>query len=180
MMVSDDRARVTAHWTPAQAAVIKAAAQDPQVERIFVNAAIKKALCATPAATALAEQGAAYWGHDYHFHVRIACPAGESGCKPQAPPPAGDGCGKELDYWLSDAVLHPKPPQDAAEAEAPADHGRSSGRLPAGAGGALTAPGAMQCCPCRSWTGSSPTGARKRLEVTNTMWTATSQHNSRS
>jgi penicillin-insensitive murein endopeptidase len=23
--------------------------------------------------------------------------------------PAGDGCGKDLDWWFSDAVLHPKP-----------------------------------------------------------------------
>ena len=34
-----------------------------------------------------------------------------SGCTPQAPPPGDDGCGKELDYWFSDAVLHPKPPK---------------------------------------------------------------------
>ena len=40
-------------------AVIKAAAQDPQVERIFVNAAIKKALCREAGATALAVEGAA-------------------------------------------------------------------------------------------------------------------------
>src|SRR6516165_2614174 len=32
-------------WTPAHVAVIRAAAEDPEVERIFVNAAIKKALC---------------------------------------------------------------------------------------------------------------------------------------
>src|SRR6187399_1957311 len=32
-------------WTPGHVAVIKAAAQEPAVERIFVNAAIKKALC---------------------------------------------------------------------------------------------------------------------------------------
>jgi len=32
-------------WTPAHTEIIKAAAKDPIVERIFVNAAIKKALC---------------------------------------------------------------------------------------------------------------------------------------
>jgi penicillin-insensitive murein endopeptidase len=26
--------------------------------------------------------------------------------------PVGDGCGKELDWWFSDAVLHPKPPPE--------------------------------------------------------------------
>ena len=50
-----------------------------------------------------------YWGHDYHFHVRIRCPPGQANCKPQDPVPAGDGCGKELDWWFKDAVLHPKP-----------------------------------------------------------------------
>ena len=32
-------------WTPAHAALIRAAAEDPKVQRVFVNAAIKKALC---------------------------------------------------------------------------------------------------------------------------------------
>ena len=30
-------------------------------------------------------------------------------CKAQDPVPAGDGCGKELDHWFSEAILHPKP-----------------------------------------------------------------------
>ena len=51
-----------------------------------------------------------YWGHDYHFHIRMRCPADSPDCKPQEPVPAGDGCGKELDWWFTDAVLHPKPP----------------------------------------------------------------------
>ena len=52
-----------------------------------------------------------YYGHDYHFHVRIKCPAGSDNCEAQQEPAAGDGCGKELDWWFSDAVLHPKPPK---------------------------------------------------------------------
>jgi penicillin-insensitive murein DD-endopeptidase len=44
-MVAEDGLSVdSAHWTPAQAAIIKATAEEPEVERIFVNAAIKKAL----------------------------------------------------------------------------------------------------------------------------------------
>jgi penicillin-insensitive murein DD-endopeptidase len=97
-------------WTPRHAAVIKAAAQDPQVERIFVNAAIKKALCRTAGTDrAWLSKIRPYWGHDYHFHVRLSCPADSADCKPQPPPPPGDGCGKELDWWFTDAVLHPKP-----------------------------------------------------------------------
>src|SRR5712691_2426370 len=46
MVVAEDRKDVDPKvWTPAHVAVIKAAAQDPNVARIFVNAAIKKALC---------------------------------------------------------------------------------------------------------------------------------------
>src|ERR1700736_4985613 len=46
MVVADSRLDVDPKvWTPAHVEVIKAAAQDPEVERIFVNAAIKKALC---------------------------------------------------------------------------------------------------------------------------------------
>jgi penicillin-insensitive murein endopeptidase len=112
MMVARDRKDVEPTvWTPAHAAIIKAAAEDQQVERIFANAAIKKALCrdAGMDRTWLSKVRP-YWQHDYHFHIRSKCPAGNTECKPQDPVPAGDGCGKELDWWFTDAVLHPKPP----------------------------------------------------------------------
>ncbi|MEJ2118078.1 MAG: penicillin-insensitive murein endopeptidase, partial [Alphaproteobacteria bacterium] len=41
-----------------------------------------------------------YWGHFYHFHVRLRCPPGMSGCKNQPPVQSGDGCGKDLVKWL--------------------------------------------------------------------------------
>jgi penicillin-insensitive murein endopeptidase len=98
-------------WTPAHLAVIKAAATEPNVERIFVNAAIKKAICreATGDRTWL-EKVRPMWGHNYHFHVRIGCPSGDAACKPQDPTPEGDGCGSALDWWFRDAVFNPKPP----------------------------------------------------------------------
>src|SRR5258708_23548157 len=59
-------------WTPGHTAVIKAAARDPHVERIFVNAAIKKALCRdTDPDRSWMNKVRPYWGHDYHFHVRL-------------------------------------------------------------------------------------------------------------
>src|SRR5262249_36514390 len=46
MTVAADRKDVDPHvWTRGHTEVIRAAAEDPMVERIFVNAAIKKALC---------------------------------------------------------------------------------------------------------------------------------------
>jgi len=51
------------------------------------------------------------YGHDYHFHIRITCPAGSRECESQPAPPGGDGCRPaDLAYWFKDSVLHPKPP----------------------------------------------------------------------
>lgn len=110
MMVRPDRLDVSRNWTPGQMGLVRAAAQDPAVERIFVNAAIKKAMCrdATGDRSWLGKVRPIY-GHDYHFHIRITCPRGSPSCTPQKPPNGDEGCGKELDYWFSDAVLHPKP-----------------------------------------------------------------------
>jgi len=108
-MVSDDGLSVDpAHWTPRQAGVIKAAAEEPEVERIFVNPAIKKALCESAPGARWMTKVRPYWGHNYHFHVRIACPAGETSCQAQEPVPPGDGCDESLAWWFTDEVLHPR------------------------------------------------------------------------
>ena len=113
MMVRKDRLDIDpATWTPSHLPVIRAAAQEPSVERIFVNAAIKKALCreAKGDRSWLSKVRPMY-GHDYHFHIRIKCPAGAADCESQPPPTASEGCAAgDLAYWFSDAVLHPKPP----------------------------------------------------------------------
>ncbi|ODN70503.1 penicillin-insensitive murein endopeptidase [Methylobrevis pamukkalensis] len=91
-------------FTPVHAALIRASAKDRAVARIFVNPAIKKALCEGAGRDrAWLSKVRPWYGHDYHFHIRIDCPRGSSGCKDQAAPPPGDGCGKELAWWLSDA-----------------------------------------------------------------------------
>ncbi|HYN39532.1 MAG TPA: penicillin-insensitive murein endopeptidase [Rhodospirillales bacterium] len=113
MMVRQDRLDIDPRaWTPSHLPVIRAAAQEPSVERIFVNAAIKKALCREAKGDRgwLAKVRPMY-GHDYHFHIRIKCPAGSTGCESQPAPTESEGCNAaDLAYWFSDAVLHPKPP----------------------------------------------------------------------
>lgn len=113
MIVRKDRLDVDKSvWTPSLVAVIKAAASDPEVERVLVNAAIKKALCRDAGKDrAWLQKVRPYWGHDYHMHVRISCQPGSPECRPQDAVVPGDGCGKALDWWFSDAVLHPKPPK---------------------------------------------------------------------
>jgi penicillin-insensitive murein DD-endopeptidase len=111
MVVAEDRKDVDPNiWTPAHLNVIKTAAKDPQIARIFVNAAIKKALCRDAGNDRhWLNKVQPWWGHDYHFHVRLNCPADDKECKPQPARPADDGCGKELDHWFTDAILHPRP-----------------------------------------------------------------------
>ena len=97
-------------WTSRHRLLLEAVAREPLVERVFVNPAIKRALC---------QEGGQerswmgkirpWWGHDYHFHVRLSCPSGSPQCRRQAPPPRGDGCGKELDWWFSEEARHPRP-----------------------------------------------------------------------
>jgi len=108
MVRPDGLAVDTAHWSERQAGIIKAAAEEPEVERIFVNAAIKKALCEKHAGEAWMNKVRAYWGHNYHFHIRIRCPEGENACQSQDPVPPGDGCDKSLNWWFTDEALHPK------------------------------------------------------------------------
>jgi penicillin-insensitive murein DD-endopeptidase len=109
MIVAADRKDVDPKvWTPAHVALTKAAATDPLVNRIFVNPAIKKALCRDAGDDRAWLSKVQPWlGHDWHFHVRLNCPPDSPACEPQAPRPDGDGCHnvKEMDRWPSNIVL---------------------------------------------------------------------------
>ncbi len=97
-------------WTPQHTALIRAAASERGVARIFVNPAIKKALCREAGQDReWLSKVRPTWGHNYHFHIRLACPTGDATCSDQDPPPSGDGCGAELANWFTPQMLHPKP-----------------------------------------------------------------------
>lgn len=102
-------------WTDAHRNIIKLAAQDPGIVRIFVNPAIKVALCRNPGGDrSWLSKVRPMWSHNYHFHIRMACPAGDAACQDQDPPPDGDGCGAELQDWLKrqhKALFGPKKPR---------------------------------------------------------------------
>jgi penicillin-insensitive murein endopeptidase len=99
-------------WTNAHARLIKRAASYPQVARIFVHPPIKAELCrwATGDKSWLAKVRP-YFGHNYHFHIRINCPDGSPSCKNQwtPKPKDGTGCGEELAYWMGDLPWKPPP-----------------------------------------------------------------------
>jgi penicillin-insensitive murein endopeptidase len=97
-------------WSPADVAFIRTAAEQPEVERVLVNAAIKKELCRIEGKQHFGwlAKVRPWYGHNDHIHVRLKCPADSPNCRKQPPVPGDDGCNKSLDYWFSDKVLHPK------------------------------------------------------------------------
>ena len=84
-------------WTPLHTKLIKRAASYPQVSRIFVHPAIKKILCEQAGKDrAWLAKVRPWWGHFYHFHIRLSCPPDAEGCENQKPVTGDDGCGTEL------------------------------------------------------------------------------------
>lgn len=88
------------NWGTNQALLVQLAAADERVARVFVHPVIKEQLCQREWTNRdWLRKVRPWWGHYYHFHVRLNCPEGDSSCKAQAAPPSGDGCGAELASW---------------------------------------------------------------------------------
>ena len=110
-LVADDWKHVNPKtWTPQHAEFIRTAAEQPGVERVLVNAAIKKEMCRMQGSKhpEWMEKIRPWYAHHDHIHVRMKCPADSPNCRSQPPVPDSDGCGKSLDYWFSARVLQPK------------------------------------------------------------------------
>lgn len=99
-----------AAWRPEHRKLLEIAAKSPGVSRIFVNPAIKRALCREAGADRDWLRRIRPWsGHNYHFHVRLACLPGDQACQDQPAPPPGDGCGADLAWWFTPEAKRPKP-----------------------------------------------------------------------
>jgi penicillin-insensitive murein endopeptidase len=143
MMVRPDRLDIDpAVWTPTHLLVLRDAAQEPSVQRIFVNAAIKKALCREAKGDrSWLSKIRPWYGHDYHFHIRMACPPGSTDCKGQKPQEGGDGCSaSDLASWFKPSIIHPAPPKEPPQPS----HGITMAALPAACKQVLAAPDAKQ------------------------------------
>jgi len=147
---TEDQRTINANWTAQHHALLKIAASDPRVDRIFVAAAVKIEMCrtATRSDRDWLQRIRPITGHNYHFHVRLKCPAGSRECVTQTPNVAdlsngGDGCDETLNWWVTD-FLNP-PPRDPNAAPAPstprARHPRefTMADLPASCAGVLAA-----------------------------------------
>jgi penicillin-insensitive murein endopeptidase len=103
MVAADGRSVAADAWGDAPATMLRTAAAFAEVDRMFVNAAIKAELCATTAVDdrAWLRKLRPWWGHDHHFHVRLGCAADDRSCEAQPPLPDGDGCDESLQWWFS-------------------------------------------------------------------------------
>lgn len=100
-------------WTSTHMRLVMLAASYPQVQRVFVNPAIKKKLCETWTGDRnLLGKVRPIYGHDEHFHIRMSCPPGAAACQKQAAVPAGDDCGDNLAWWFSKKPWAPPPKPD--------------------------------------------------------------------
>jgi len=105
MVLPGGKAIDAARFGEAQVRLLRLAATDPAVDRIFVNPAIKRALCEGLAGAGNGDRAwlhriRPWYGHDDHFHVRLSCPSDSTACTVQAPVPAGDGCDASLAWWF--------------------------------------------------------------------------------
>ena len=115
-----DQNTIGARFTQATYGIIKTAASYGEVERVLVHPTIKRELCRRSRGETdrrWLHKVRPYWGHHYHMHIRMGCPADSPGCRPQAKPAADDGCGKELAYWHRQ--LNPPPRKKTAPKKKP-------------------------------------------------------------
>ncbi|MFV2001537.1 MAG: penicillin-insensitive murein endopeptidase [Paracoccaceae bacterium] len=109
---------VNENWSKAQQNILRAAARDPAVARIFVFPGAKVQMCNDAKGNRKWLRKIRPWvGHYAHFHVRLSCPEGAAGCVDQAPLPPGDGC-DAAQAWVDD-ILDPPPADTTPHAPRP-------------------------------------------------------------
>ncbi len=108
-------AYVNSNWTKQHHAVLREAAKDKRVARIFVFPGAKVQMCDDEKGNkSYLRKIRPWWGHHYHFHVRLKCPRGSNGCVNQDAPPKGDGCAEARQGVKN--ILNPPPPDPNAPA----------------------------------------------------------------
>ncbi len=121
-MIAENGLTVNDNWTPADAAFLRAVAEQPAVERVLVNAAVKKKMCELEGKHHHPWMGKLrpWYFHKSHVHVRLKCPADSPHCRHQSPVTSGDGCAKkDLAFWFSNKTLNVKPETPSQKLEKP-------------------------------------------------------------
>ncbi len=124
---SKNQKLVNDNWRASHMQVMKIAASDKRVDRIFVTAPAKIFMCAHATGDrSWLRKIRPFWGHHYHFHVRLKCPKGSKRCRTQKPSVRqisgnGIGCDETLRWWVTDAL---KPADPNAPKSKPRRHPR--------------------------------------------------------
>ena len=125
-------------WTPAHMRLLKRAASYPEVERILVHPGIKKKLCDTVTGDrSWLRKVRPFWGHDYHFHIRIGCQPGSTGCKAQAQTTPRRRLRQVAGLVVHRRAMAPQQEPRCAEGPRPDDDGEPAQSLPRRAGSAI-------------------------------------------
>ena len=87
-MVDREQRALDERFGEPQVELLRLAATDPDVARIFVNPRIKRAMCELPwQDRRFLRRLRPRFGHGDHMHVRLDCPASSADCIAQAEPP---------------------------------------------------------------------------------------------
>ncbi len=109
---ADQRGVDMTRWRPGHVTLLRLAAGLPGVDRVLVNAAIKRQLCQeVPAGErAWLARVRPWYAHSAHMHIHFRCPAGQAECGELPPIPAGDGCDASLQWWFDRLDAPPEKP----------------------------------------------------------------------
>ena len=131
-----------ARWAPVYTKLLHDAASYPEVQRILVHPGIKKKLCETVKGDrSWLAKIRPYYGHYYHFHLRIRCPKDATKCKPQAAVPDKTQCDDgTLDWWFNTALVPKKPKKTEKPRKPVKPHVTTLADLPKACAAILDAP----------------------------------------
>ena len=101
---------VNKNWTLVHAKILREAALDNRVDRIFINAPAKIWMCENiQGSKKWLQKIRPIWGHHSHFHVRLKCPQDSTECIKQRPTVSEiskslTGCDETLYWWVTKAL----------------------------------------------------------------------------
>lgn len=114
LVTEDGRGVEPSLWSPGIITLIRLATGLPGADRVLVNPAIKRALCAQVTGDrAWLGRVRPWYGHAAHMHIHFRCPPGQAECHDQAPVPPGEGCDASLDWWFEPHTGEPPAPPRA-------------------------------------------------------------------
>lgn len=100
--VDGSEMKVNALFTEKKIKTLEYFAKQPETDRIFVSAGIKKFLCLHYGNETWIQKIRPWYAHREHFHLRLKCKIGDELCKNTEPLPPGNSCDSTLDWWWSD------------------------------------------------------------------------------